>query len=113
LVLLPFFSMVDRRKSLHHDVISSSRRQFPEMLTTEIPYSSDIERMSLRREPLAAYAPRSAVGQVYSLLWREIETRMRHSAGAAAAGAGSAAAAPAAVAAPVIAPAVALGHNEH
>ena len=76
LVLLPFFSMVDRRKSLHHDVIASSRAQFPELLTTEIPYSSEIERMSLRREPLAAYSPRSAVGQIYSLLWREIKTRM-------------------------------------
>jgi chromosome partitioning protein len=95
LVLLPFFSMVDRRKSLHHDVIASSREQFPEMLSTEIPYSSEIERMSLRREPLSAYSPRSVVGQIYALLWKEIETRMQHPTGAAPASAGSAVAAPA------------------
>jgi cellulose biosynthesis protein BcsQ len=76
LLLLPFFSMVDRRKSLHQEVIAGSREQFPELLTTEIPYSSEIERMSLRREPLAAYSPRSGAGQMYALLWREIATRM-------------------------------------
>jgi cellulose biosynthesis protein BcsQ len=81
LALLPFFSMVDRRKSLHHDVIASAREQFPELLATEVPYSSEIERMSVRRAPLPAYAPGSIVGQIYRALWSEIETRM---AGAAA-----------------------------
>jgi chromosome partitioning protein len=76
LALIPFFSMVDRRKSLHLDVIASTREQFPELLATEVPYSSEIERMSLRRAPIPAYSPRGAVGQVYSALWREIEMRM-------------------------------------
>jgi cellulose biosynthesis protein BcsQ len=76
LALLPFFSMVDRRKSLHHEVIASARAQFPELLATEVPYSSEIERMSLRRAPLPAYAPGSAVGQIYSALWAEMQTRM-------------------------------------
>ena len=62
LALLPFFSMVDRRKSLHQDMIASTREQFPELLITEVPYWSDIERMSLRRAPLPAYAPASAAG---------------------------------------------------
>jgi hypothetical protein len=47
LALLPFFSMVDRRKSLHHEVIASTRERL---------YSSEIERMSLRRAPLPSYA---------------------------------------------------------
>jgi chromosome partitioning protein len=86
LVLLPFFSMVDRRKSLHHDVIASTRERFPELLATEVPYSSEIERMSLRRAPIPTYSPRSAAGQIYSALWSEIEARLepRPSAGAAA-----------------------------
>lgn len=85
LALLPFFSMVDSRKLLHHDVIASTRQQFPELLTTEVPYSSEIERMSQRRAPLPSYSPRSAVGQIYSALWTEIEARMerRPSTGAA------------------------------
>jgi cellulose biosynthesis protein BcsQ len=77
LKLLPFFSMVDRRKSLHHEVIETTRAQFPEILATEVPYSSEIERMSLRRAPIAAYAPRSAAGQIYNALWKEMETRMQ------------------------------------
>jgi chromosome partitioning protein len=76
LMLLPFFSMVDRRKSLHVEVIAGTREHFPELLATEVPYWSEIERMSLRRAPLPAYAPRSAAGQIYSALWREIEARM-------------------------------------
>jgi cellulose biosynthesis protein BcsQ len=76
LALLPFFSMVDRRKSLHQDMIASTRQQYPEMLSTEVPYWSDIERMSLRRAPLPAYAPASPSGQVYLALWQEIQARM-------------------------------------
>ena len=78
LALLPFFSMVDRRKSLHHEVIEATRAQFPDLLATEVPYSSEIERMSLRRAPIAAYAPRSAAGHIYGALWQEIELRMQH-----------------------------------
>ena len=84
LALLPFFSMVDSRKSLHHDVIASTRAQFPELLTTEVPYSSEIERMSERRAPLPSYSPRSGVGQIYSALWMEIDARMTHRPPAAA-----------------------------
>jgi cellulose biosynthesis protein BcsQ len=76
LTLLPFFSMVDRRKSLHRDVIDRTRERMPEVLATEVPYSSEIERMSQRRRPLPAYSPRSEVGQIYAQLWQEIENRM-------------------------------------
>jgi cellulose biosynthesis protein BcsQ len=74
--LLPFFSMVDSRKSLHHELIASTREQFPALLATQVPYSSEIERMSLRRAPIPSYAPNSAGGQVYSALWAEIEARI-------------------------------------
>jgi cellulose biosynthesis protein BcsQ len=75
LLLLPFFSMVDRRKSLHREVIASTRASYPGLLATEVPYSSEIERMSLRRSPIPAYSPRGAAGQVYSALWQEIDAR--------------------------------------
>jgi chromosome partitioning protein len=76
LKLLPFFSMVDRRKALHLEVIETTRREFPEILATEIPYWSDIERMSQRRAPLCAYAPHSHAGLIYNSLWQEIQMRM-------------------------------------
>jgi len=73
LQVLPFFSMVDRRKSLHHEVITKTRALFPTLLATEVPYSSEIERMTERRAPLPAFSPRSAVGQTYAALWAEVE----------------------------------------
>ncbi|MEJ1963354.1 MAG: ParA family protein [Gammaproteobacteria bacterium] len=74
--LLPFFSMVDRRKAMHLELIAATRQQFPAMLATEVPYSSDIERMSLRRAPLPSYAPRSALAQTYRTLWAEIQAQI-------------------------------------
>ncbi len=76
LQLLPFFSMVDRRKSLHHEVIAATRPRFSGLLTTEVPYWSDIERMTERRAPLPSYAPHSPAAAIYSALWGEIEMRM-------------------------------------
>ena len=80
MTLLPFFSMVDRRKALHHEVIANTRAQFPGMLKTEVPYWSEIERMSLRRAPLPAYAPRSDAANLYSALWSEIEVKLKQAA---------------------------------
>ena len=77
LKLLPVFSMVDRRKSLHHEVIEATRKQFRQVLTTEVPYSSEIERITLRRAPLNSYAPGSEQGQVYQALWDEVKRKLR------------------------------------
>jgi chromosome partitioning protein len=77
MALLPFFSMVDRRKSLHHDVIADTRANFPGLLATEVPYWSDIEKMTVRRAPLPSYAPNSPAGQIYAVLWKEIETKLK------------------------------------
>jgi cellulose biosynthesis protein BcsQ len=74
---MPFFSMVDRRKSLHHEVIEEVRHRFRSVLPTEIPYSSEIERMALRRAPLNSYAHASEQAQAYESLWGEVKRRMR------------------------------------
>ena len=70
--LLPFFSMVDRRRALHQELIASARAEFPHMLATEVPDWSEIERMSVRRAPLAACAPKSEAARIFVQLWREI-----------------------------------------
>lgn len=68
LVLLPFFSMVDTRRSLHRELMSSTRKQFPAVLDTEVPYWSEIERMSLRQEPLPAYSSSGTAALIYAAL---------------------------------------------
>jgi len=78
LMLLPFFSMVDRRRALHDEEIAATRLAHPQMLATEVPYWSEIERMTVRRAPLPAYAPASAATVVYSDLLTEIESRLPH-----------------------------------
>jgi cellulose biosynthesis protein BcsQ len=82
--VLPFFSMVDRRKSLHRETIDSLRRRFPAILRTEVPYGSEFERVTLRRAPVESYAPASAAAEVYRALWREIDSRMETNAGSVA-----------------------------
>lgn len=70
---MPFFSMVDRRKRMHRDLIEQLPARFPELLDTHIPYASDVERMGFFRAPLGSFAPRSAAGVAYEALWRELE----------------------------------------
>jgi cellulose biosynthesis protein BcsQ len=77
LVLLPFFSMVDRRRQLHEEFIAATRERHPGILATEVPYWSEIERMTVRRAPLPAIAPRSPAAQVYVALWNEIDERLQ------------------------------------
>jgi chromosome partitioning protein len=74
--ILPFFSMVDRRRSLHEEVMADARARFPVILSTEVPYWSEIERMTVRRAPLPAFAPSSPASQVYVALWHEIVARL-------------------------------------
>jgi len=74
--LLPFFSMVDIRRSLHRELMASTRKQFPTVLDTDVPYWSEIERMSLRRAPLPAFSPHGTATLRYAALWREMSARM-------------------------------------
>jgi chromosome partitioning protein len=76
LVILPFFSMVDRRRSLHAEAIERARAQFPGILKTEVPYWSEIERMTVRRAPLPSFAPSSPAALVYVELWNETVNRL-------------------------------------
>ncbi len=68
----PFFSMVDRRKSLHREVVKSFIDAH-QSLSSVIPYLSSIERMGLSRQPVAITEPRSGATRAYRLLMAEIE----------------------------------------
>lgn len=72
LSLLPFFSMVDRRKKMHRDIMQELTNSHDNFLTTAIPYASDVERMGLERMPLPAYCKNSPSTTAYRRLWEEI-----------------------------------------
>jgi cellulose biosynthesis protein BcsQ len=81
LTVLPFFSMVDRRKALHKEIVESLRRRYAAILDAEVPYGTAFERVTLRRAPIEAYAPASFAADVYRSLWREVDMRLQAVAG--------------------------------
>ncbi len=74
--VLPFFSMVDRRKRLHREVCDFAAEAGLGFLSKEIPYSSVIEQMGVRRNPVGAYAHSSAPSRACAELWAEIGSRL-------------------------------------
>jgi chromosome partitioning protein len=73
--ILAFFSMLDRRKRLHAQILQDLPKQRPDIATSAIPALSLIEQMSVRRAPVAAFAPRTAAARQYRELWREARQR--------------------------------------
>jgi chromosome partitioning protein len=67
-----FFSMVDRRKRLHCDLVQHLSTERAGILATAIPALSIIEQMAEHRAPVTAFAPHSAASHCYRALWAEI-----------------------------------------
>jgi len=67
-----FFSMVDRRKKLHQETIKDLSAERSGVAATPIPALSLIERMSVERAPVTAFAPSSQAARAYRALWSEI-----------------------------------------
>jgi len=69
-----FFSMVDGRKKLHQEIIKDLIAERPGVAATPIPALSLIERMSVERAPVTAFAPRSVAARAYRALWSELRS---------------------------------------
>ena len=76
LQLLPFFSMVDRRKRLHRDIMGSPAQCCDSVLRSFVPYASDVERMGPERAVVDVFAPRGAAAHAFRLLWAEIQQKI-------------------------------------
>jgi chromosome partitioning protein len=74
--VLAFFSMLDRRKLLHRDVVERLPREHPGVLRTAIPTAADVERMGMHRTVLQEFAPRGRAARAYRSLWSEIGERL-------------------------------------
>ena len=71
-----FFSMVDGRKKLHQEIIKDITAERAGVAATSIPALSLIERMSVERAPVTAFAPRSVAARAYRALWSEISKEL-------------------------------------
>jgi len=69
--VLAFFSMVDRRKRLHRDLVASLPAELPGVADVAIPNASVVELMGLRREPVVTSAPRHVASEGYRRLWAQ------------------------------------------
>jgi cellulose biosynthesis protein BcsQ len=73
-----FFSMVDKRKNLHKEMVTMLREEYDNFFSTTIPYLSKIEQMGIYREPVPSFAPGSNATQAYEALWGEIQAIMKN-----------------------------------
>lgn len=76
LKVMPFFSMVDKRKKLHLDTVLSGQETMKELLHTSVPYLSIIESMGVKRAPVGLFAPKSGAAEIFNALWSEVVTRI-------------------------------------
>ena len=74
--VIGFFSMVDRRKRLHRELLVELRAARPDLLDELIPAVTDVERMGVHRQPVAAFSPGSRAARSYAALWDEISARL-------------------------------------
>ncbi len=75
--LFPFFSMVDRRKALHREVLAKPPASLKRLLSGYIPYASDVERMGEKRLPVNLFAPRSPAALAYRLMWEQMRLQLK------------------------------------
>ena len=74
--LRTFFSMVDRRKKMHREILEQAVTNDKLTLPSFIPYSSIVERMGVERSPVAHFSPRSGLGQAFDVLWDQVDDVM-------------------------------------
>jgi cellulose biosynthesis protein BcsQ len=74
--IMPFASMVDRRKRLQRTLAAELATSAAGSLPTIVPNASVVERMGVERQPVGAFAPRTAAAIAYRDLWRDLADRL-------------------------------------
>jgi chromosome partitioning protein len=70
--VLAFFSMVDRRKRLHREIVSSLPGDGNGVGASLVPSASVVELMGPRRTPVVLSHPRTSAAKAYGELWSEV-----------------------------------------
>jgi len=76
--IVPFFSMVEIRKTMHKESMLELKKKYPIFLDNRIPYSSIVEKMGIYRQPLGGFSPRSIPAQNYQALWNEVKRAIKN-----------------------------------
>jgi cellulose biosynthesis protein BcsQ len=70
-----FFSMEEKRKTMHREIIEEFRT-VRGILSSSIPYNSEIEKMGIHRAPVTAVKPGSTASMAYRRLWEELRSEI-------------------------------------
>ena len=68
-----FFSMVDRRKKMHREIMATVSKEYNGVLPSFIPYLAEIEKMGIHRAPVGAFSPKSVASKSYQTLWDKFQ----------------------------------------
>jgi cellulose biosynthesis protein BcsQ len=74
--IIAFFSMVDRRKRLHREVVETLPDGRSDIVRSVVPAATEVELMGVERAPVVAHAPRSRGARAYGELWVEVRERL-------------------------------------
>lgn len=69
--ILPVYSMVDRRRSLHRSALQE-KPDWP-----IIPMASAVEQMAVKKAPIGAFEPHCPAAKSFTKLWTGIERKLR------------------------------------
>jgi cellulose biosynthesis protein BcsQ len=76
-VLRGYFSMLDRRRKLHQEILAGLPAKRRDVSTVAIPSASAVEQMAVRRMPLVDFAPHSPAAAAFGELWDEVARILR------------------------------------
>lgn len=71
----PFFSMADRRRRMHREMIAAPPESMTHAPDTFIDYATHVEQMGTHRQPVRLFSPRSRAAAQYRDLYRAIADR--------------------------------------
>ena len=74
--IVAFFSMVDRRKRLHREVVETLPDGRDDVARSAIPAATEVELMGVSRVPVVVDKPRSRGAKAYAALWTEVRERL-------------------------------------
>jgi cellulose biosynthesis protein BcsQ len=75
--IISFFSMVEKRKKMHQELMVEMRQLNNPFLKTVIPYAADVEKMGIYRKPILRFRGSSPASQAYRDLWKELTKKIK------------------------------------
>ncbi len=74
--LIPFYSMVEKKKNMHNATMIEFSKDHPECLDVAISFNSIVERMGEYLTPVAFKFPYSESAESYRTLWKKLKRKL-------------------------------------